>query len=132
MNRLLLRDFISSHRAWLLPLFALIVAYLLYPHLRQESHGEGVEEIVYWTPGEASDAMRVAVEEFERRHPQYKVFMGTATVRHATGDPTRFLLGVAGDVPPDLIYFDRFAVVEWASRWCLRRSVAVSRGGPRT
>jgi ABC-type sugar transport system permease subunit/ABC-type glycerol-3-phosphate transport system substrate-binding protein len=38
------------------------------------------------------------------------------TARDETGDPTRFLLGVAGGVPPDLIYFDRFAIVEWASR----------------
>ena len=67
MNRLLPRDFLSSHRALLISLVALIAAYLLYPHLRREPRGEAVEEIVYWTPGEASDAMQVAVEEFEQR-----------------------------------------------------------------
>ncbi|GAB4186829.1 MAG: hypothetical protein Kow00105_01430 [Phycisphaeraceae bacterium] len=69
-----------------------------------------------WTPVEAGDAVRVAIEEFERRHPEYNVLLGTSTVRDATTDPTRFLLGVAGGSPPDLIHFDRFAVVEWASR----------------
>lgn len=96
---------------------ALVLAYSLYPHPRRESRQEGVTEIVYWTPpGDVQDWMRPVVAEFERRNPQYKVLMGMATVRDAVGDPTRFLLSVAGGVPPDLIYFDRFAIVEWASR----------------
>ena len=104
-------------RALLLVGAALFVAWLLYPTPRDVRRGAAVTEIVFWTPhGNIGDKLRVGVEAFERRHPQYRVVMGTATVRDATGDPTRFLLGVAGGVPPDLIYFDRFAVVEWASR----------------
>ena len=60
--------------------------------------------------------MKPVLEEFERHNPQYRVRLGTATVRQDIGDPTRFLLGVAGGMPPDLIFFDRFAIVEWASR----------------
>ena len=96
--------------------FALVIAYLLYPHPAHEAKRENITEITYWTHPLFTDASKAAVEEFEWRHPQYRVVIGNATARDATGDPTRFLLGVAGGVPPDLIYFDRFAVVEWASR----------------
>ncbi len=106
----------SSSWPIVLTVASLAVAFVLYPRIRQRAAGAGVTEIVYWTPGSISDAMKAAIEEFERRKSQYRVVTGTATVRDAVGDPTRFLLGVAGGVPPDLIYFDRFAVVEWASR----------------
>jgi ABC-type sugar transport system permease subunit/ABC-type glycerol-3-phosphate transport system substrate-binding protein len=89
---------------------------VLYPRPSHLGKGWGVTEIVYWMPTTAGDSMRVAIEEFERRHPEYHVVAGSATAQDETGDPTRFLLGVAGGVPPDLIYFDRFAIVEWASR----------------
>ena len=116
MRRSGLSRWLAAHRAWTIPLAGLALAWVLYPRARPAGPGVDATEITYWTPGEASDAMRVAIEVFERRHPQYRVLLGTATVRSATADPTRFLLGVAGDVPPDLIFFDRFAVVEWASR----------------
>jgi multiple sugar transport system permease protein len=90
------------------------IAYLLYP--KPELALEGKKNIVIWLPGAASEELMILIEEFEKRHPDYHVQTGTATVRDSAGDPTRFLLGVAGDVPPDLIYFDRFAIVEWAAR----------------
>ena len=111
-----LRTFIEQHHILLIVAAVLILAYLMYPRPRQESRDAGVTEIVFWTPSGVGPTLRTIVEEFERRNPQYQVLMGTATVKDSTGDPTRFLLGVAGQVPPDLIYFDRFAVVEWASR----------------
>ena len=98
-------------------LLGLGLVFALYPRPRREAHKAGVTDVVFWLPpGYPTDKARPAVEEFERRNPAYRVVMGTASVRDATGDPTRFLLGVAGGVPPDLIFFDRFAVVEWASR----------------
>jgi multiple sugar transport system permease protein len=111
-----IHDLVSTHRFVLVVVSALIVAALLYPRVELVKRGEDVTEILLWTPVEASDAVRVAIEEFERRHPEYDVVLGTSSVRDATADPTRFLLGVAGGSPPDLIHFDRFAVVEWASR----------------
>ncbi|MAE63406.1 MAG: hypothetical protein CMJ18_03970 [Phycisphaeraceae bacterium] len=96
---------------------ALLIAWWLYPRPDHESAEGPVDEIVLWMPvGAATDVVRVGVEAYVRRHPGVRVRMGAANVRNATADPTRFLLGVAGDEPPDLIYFDRFAVVEWASR----------------
>ena len=107
-------------RSWstvLLVASALLLAWVLYPRPHQEAREAGVTEILYWvSPGIYGDSIAPAVEEFERRNPEYRVLIGTATTRDATGDPTRFLLGVAGGVPPDLILFDRFAIVEWASR----------------
>ncbi len=93
---------------------ALIAAFLLYP--RSSESEKGKKTIVIWVPRSKTDSIKKSVEEFERRNPEYQVQVGSATVRDAVGDPTRFLLGVAGNVPPDLIYFDRFAIVEWASR----------------
>jgi len=93
----------------------LLVVFLLYPKPR-EKLPDGVTEIIYWTHPFFLDGVRPAIEEFERRNPQYRVIMGTATTRDASGDPSRFLLSLAGGVPPDVIAFDRFAIVEWASR----------------
>ncbi len=108
--------FVASNRFLITVILAVAIAAALYPRIGREERKSGVTEILLWTPVEAGDAVRVAVEEFERRNPQYKVLMGAASVRDATSDPTRFLLGVAGGAPPDVIQFDRFAVVEWASR----------------
>ncbi|MDK2971436.1 MAG: multiple sugar transport system permease protein [Candidatus Sumerlaeota bacterium] len=96
---------------------AAVAAWLLYPHPRREAAAQGVTEIVLWTPpGPLQDASRLVATEFERRNPAYRVVISSATSRDATGDPSRFLLSMAGDMPPDVILFDRFAIVEWASR----------------
>lgn len=103
---------------WAVVVLAAMAAYLLYPHPPRELAREGITEITFWTPMNpvVFDPMKPLLEEFEHRNPEYRVRMGAATARNAEGDPTRFLLGVAGGVPPDLILFDRFAIVEWASR----------------
>ena len=94
----------------------MLAAWAWYPSVRVDTGGQDTTELVYWTTGTASEEDKLAIAEFERRNPRYRVMLGTATVKNVTGDPTRFLLGVAGGVPPDVIFFDRFAVVEWASR----------------
>lgn len=91
-----------------------IAVFLLYPGRDRDTQGR--QDIVLWVPRAAGDQVKACVEEFELRYPQYRVRIGSATVRDSVGDPTRFLLGVAGGVPPDLIHFDRFAIVEWAGR----------------
>jgi multiple sugar transport system permease protein len=103
---------------WMILALACGLAYVLYPHPKKQLDSKGITEIVLWTPIDPmiADPLRPVLEEFERRHPQYRIRHGSATVRSDTGDPTRFLLGVAGGMPPDLIMFDRFAIIEWASR----------------
>jgi len=75
------------------------------------------QEVSIWfaNPAQIED-YRPVVEQFERDNPGYRVICGTAAVRNLTGDPTRFLLGTAGGVPPDVIFYDRFAITEWAAR----------------
>ena len=48
--------------------------------------------------------------------PVYRVISGQNAARDQVADPTRFLVAVAGGTPPDVIYFDRYAVAEWAAR----------------
>lgn len=52
----------------------------------------------------------------DRRHPIYRIVSGQNAAHDQVADPTRFLISVAGGMPPDVIWFDRFAVAEWASR----------------
>lgn len=86
-----------------------------------------VTPIVFMGPGgplsgAMDDAVRAFEEESRRAHQQdpsrpiYRVISGQTGARDQVADPTRFLISVAGGMPPDVIYFDRFAVAEWASR----------------
>ena len=88
---------------------------------------DGAVVIRYMAPeGPIRDAMEDAVREFEfihqQRHerdpsqPLYRVMAGQHASRDQVEDPTRFLLSLAGGDPPDVIFFDRFAISEWASR----------------
>ena len=52
----------------------------------------------------------------KKENPEYKVVIGQAAARDMVADPQRFLCSVAGDMSPDVIMFDRYAVSEWASR----------------
>lgn len=103
--------------------------WLLYPP-RQLTPGReesDVVEITYMGPlGPIKDAMDDAVREFERMsveanardpsRPVYRVVSGQTAAKDQVSDPTRFLVAVAGGLPPDVIYFDRFAIAEWAAR----------------
>lgn len=72
--------------------------------------------------GPTDDAVRVFEQESraaharDPSHPAYRVISGQNASSDPTGDPTRFVVGVAGGEPPDVIRFDRFAVSEWAAR----------------
>ena len=114
----------TSWRTMTLLVMALLLAWWLYPHARRPMPAPGATppiELTLWVPGSANDATRTACDWFERKTGgKYKVLIGNATVRDQTADATRFLLGVAGGAPPDLIYYDRFAVVEAASRGAFR------------
>lgn len=86
-----------------------------------------VVEIVFMGPGgPIAGAMDDVVRAFERESleahrrdpskPIYRVVSGQSGARDQVADPTRFLISVAGGMPPDVIFFDRFAVAEWAAR----------------
>lgn len=104
------------------------ILWLLYPS-RQMSDGAGGEvvEISFMGPGgPLGGAMADAVHQFENLSreahardgncPVYRVISGQNAARDQVSDPTRFLISVAGGTPPDVVFFDRFAVAEWAYR----------------
>lgn len=104
----------------------LTLAWLLAPR-RSADQRDGAVEITYMgISGPIQGAMEDAVREFERlsrmRHeqdpayPVYRVISGQNASRSQVEDPTRFLVSVAGGMPPDVIFFDRFAISEWAAR----------------
>src|SRR5688572_9645580 len=73
-------------------------------------------ELVIWGHPQIGDEIYTLLHAFERKHPQYKVTMGSAVALDITGDSQRLLCTIAGGVPPDVVWFDRFAIGEWAGR----------------
>ena len=48
--------------------------------------------------------------------PHIRVTVGQSAMINRTNDPQRLLCAIAGGNPPDVVWFDRFAVSEWAAR----------------
>ncbi|MBN1269521.1 MAG: extracellular solute-binding protein [Kiritimatiellae bacterium] len=105
----------------------LTVLWLLAPGRTVRVAPEDAVEIHYMGPaGPIAGALEDAIREFERlsaerqaldaSYPAYRVVSGQNASRTQTEDPTRFLVSLAGGMPPDVIHFDRFAISEWAAR----------------
>lgn len=73
-------------------------------------------EISYWTQPWDMRTMSEVFEKYERDHPNIKIVTGQAAARNLVDDPQRVLCSIVGGDPPDIIYFDRYAVGEWAAR----------------
>jgi ABC-type sugar transport system permease subunit/ABC-type glycerol-3-phosphate transport system substrate-binding protein len=104
-----------------LVLFALFVGAVSWWTLRssREQGDGGRENIVLWAGWMLGDDIYGAIDRFEKLHPTYRVTATTGTAQDATGDAQRLLSAIAGGVPPDVVFFDRFAVGEWASKHAL-------------
>ncbi len=125
-------DVRSHHRmkAWKTVLVAGVLGFslwLLSPGRAIRPNESGVVEISYLAQAGTeiaalTDAFRIfesESREAHRRnpaHPIYRIVTGQNASADQTADPTRFLVSVAGGVPPDLIRFDRYAITEWAAR----------------
>lgn len=102
----------------------LLVVLVLWTRRSMSSDtADGRETIVFWGATNLGDDIYAVVNAFEQEHldpatgkPRYKVILGTATSPDITGDAQRLLSAVAGGVPPDVVWFDRFAIGEWAGR----------------
>ncbi len=77
--------------------------------------------LYYW--GNEGDILASdLVQDFETLHDgkdgrrPIKVIMAQSASVNKTEDPQRLLCGIAGGDPPDVVFFDRFAVGEWASK----------------
>ncbi|MCL5269419.1 MAG: hypothetical protein M1457_02440 [bacterium] len=108
---------------------AAVLLWLLAPRRSSDVRDASVQEIIYMGQGAQlqnifSD-MFTAFErhsiEAHRKDPSKPIYrlvlsqQGTSDV-DMTADPTRFMISVAGGMPPDVIFFDRFALGEWAVR----------------
>jgi len=85
-------------------------------HSTRPVTSDGRTPIVFWGSKELGEDVYTVIRKFEERNPQYKVIMGTAAARDMVGDAQRLLSAIAGGVPPDVVWFDRFAIGEWAAR----------------
>ena len=77
--------------------------------------------IYYW--GNEGDLKALdLIRDFEALHDgsdgstPIKVIMGQSASLNRTDDQQRLLCGITGGDPPDVVWFDRFAVGEWASK----------------
>lgn len=72
--------------------------------------------IVYWGQGYGPDSkgLEATIREFERRWPQYRVRM--LSMGAGRMNPQKLMTSIVGEVPPDLIYQDRFSLSDWANR----------------
>ncbi|MBN1345358.1 MAG: extracellular solute-binding protein [Phycisphaerae bacterium] len=98
---------------------AVAAVWLMWPRVSTPGPA-GVVEITYWAQSGAAGTHRDAIDEFERRCARkgrpVRVITGNAAIRNAVDDPQRFLTGVAGGTPPDVIWFNRYAIAQWAVR----------------
>lgn len=81
--------------------------------------------LYYW--GNENDLLAAdQIKDYEFLHngadgaPPIKVILGQSACIDRTQDVQRLLCAVAGGDPPDVVWFDRFAVSEWAARGAFR------------
>src|SRR5437762_12197916 len=77
---------------------------------------DGRQEIVAWGITFLGEDVYSLARDFEKENPQYKVIISSTAERDTTSDSQRLLCAIAGDVPPDVVLFPRFATGEWAQR----------------
>lgn len=102
-------------------LAVVLVAVLAWWTVRSTSDAsaDGRETIVFWGHINFGEDVEILLHRFEQKHPQYRVVMSKAAARDLTGDAQRLMSAIAGGVPPDVVFFDRFAIGEWAARGAL-------------
>src|SRR6266550_8360260 len=100
-----------------------LLAIWTHRSMSQDIVTDGRQTIVFWGATALGEEIYAVVNQFEHDHldpatgkPKYKVILGTAVSPDVTGDAQRLLCAVAGGVPPDVVWFDRFAIGEWAGR----------------
>ena len=102
-------------------LFVSLAAIVMWWALRSpiRADHDGKEHMVFYAGWMVGDDIYGAINRFEKLHPEYSVTTTTSTAQDETGDAQRLLLAIAGGVPPDVVFFDRFAIGEWASKHAL-------------
>ncbi|NWK56596.1 extracellular solute-binding protein [Verrucomicrobiaceae bacterium N1E253] len=93
-----------------------VLALWTHHNTRNGPTSDGRTEIVFWGNPMLTDQITPVLKAFEKKHPEYKVIYSVPVTKDLTGDAQRLLCAIAGGVPPDVVYFDRFAIGEWASK----------------
>ena len=100
------------------PLFALLSLRCSPPCcrvvLQRQAHQK--KKLVVWglQYGAESQGLRARVAEFERRHPDVEVSI--SSMGAGGMNPQKLMTAIVGNVPPDVIWQDRFTIGDWASR----------------
>ncbi len=72
---------------------------------------------LYYWGNEADLQAGEMIRDFEQLHEgRIRVVVGQSASINKTDDPQRLLCAVAGGDPPDVVFFDRFAVGAWAAK----------------
>ena len=84
---------------------------------------EAAEPVTLYYWGNEADLLALdLVQDFESLHngrdgrAPIRVIVAQSASVNKTDDPQRLLCGIAGGDPPDVVFFDRFAVGEWAAK----------------
>lgn len=110
------RGQISLTTACILGLLTLVVLSVWTWRTTHQVRSDGKTELVVWNMTILSQEVELALHQFEELNPQYKVTFSSSVSPDTASDGQRLLTAIAGNVPPDLMMFDRFAVGEWAAR----------------
>jgi multiple sugar transport system permease protein len=77
------------------------------------------EEIVFWGGQWLGEDVYTVLHRFEQQNPRYRVVLSSSVERDTSADTQRLMSAIAGGVPPDVVFFARFATGEWAGRGAL-------------
>src|SRR5215472_12105070 len=112
-----------GHTSYRLPILLVTLSMLLMMLSGCKDTGsvQGKTRLVVWglQYGEETKGLEARVHEFERRHPDIEVSilsMGAGGM-----NPQKLMTAIVGNVPPDVIYQDRFTIGDWASRDTFRK-----------
>ncbi len=117
----------ANFRSGVIPLWMAVVLAIVaviglayWTHVqKQPVTSDGRTELVFWGVTTLGEDIYGALQQFENQNPQYRVTYSNGAARDITGDAQRLMCAIAGGVPPDVVWFDRFAVGEWAGRGAL-------------
>lgn len=97
---------------------ALVTVFALWTRhsTSNNQRSDGRTTLIFWGNPTLTDQLMPVIQAFEKQHPEYKVIYSVPVTKDLTGDAQRLLCAIAGGVPPDVVYFDRFAIGEWAAK----------------
>ncbi len=74
------------------------------------------QPIVLWGrgPGPDDKGIEAVFQAFEKKHPEY--YVRAISTGSGGMNPQKLMTAIVGNVPPDIIYQDRFTISDWAAR----------------